>query len=70
MKSICQHYNLMRAVVVSDAIGKGYDVFPCKFSTKLPRQRQSLTAQDDFSKNIAVARSKLCRLGMYLGNVE
>ena len=28
-----------------------------------------LTAQDDFSKNIAVVRSKLCRLGMYLGNV-
>ena len=30
---------------------------------------ESLTAQDDFSKNIAVARSKLCRLEIYLGNV-
>ena len=31
--------------------------------------KKPLTAQGDFSENIAVARSKLCRLGMYLGNL-
>jgi len=31
--------------------------------------KSGLNVQDDFGKNVAVARSKLCRLGMYLGNV-
>ncbi len=41
-----------------------------KFSTTLPWNKKLLTAQGDFGKIIAVARSKLCRLRMYLGNVD
>jgi len=44
--------------------GTSKAVLLSKFSQKLPRQRKSLTAQDDFTKIVDVVRRKLCFLNV------